>query len=107
MPDPQTIITVEGLEGLRGTLQEVPATESAELRLVDGRRVRVPTGMLQRRDDGTYFLPLRPVDLTGTHYDSADENSLAAASVVERIPVVQEQLQVATEKVQTGQVRVH
>lgn len=99
-------IVVQGFEGLRGTLSKVPSGDTAELCLEDGRRVQISAGALERRADGTWFLPLRPADLTATHYDSADASAVSR-EVVERIPVIEEQVDVGKERVETGRVRVH
>lgn len=99
-------IVVQGFEGLRGTLSKPPSGDTAELCLDDGRRVQVSAVALERREDGTWFLPLRPADLTATHYDSADA-SAASRDVVERIPVIEEQLHVDKERIETGRVRVN
>src|SRR5439155_3157111 len=93
----------------RATISQAPAGGEAELYLADGRRAKVPASLLERRPDGTYFVPLRSADLTATRYDSPDApgNSSSAAAEVERVPVIEERIRVEKERVETGHVRVH
>src|SRR5437879_5396099 len=88
-------IEVEGLEGLRGTVQELPSYGAVELRLEDGRRVMVPVDLFAKRDAGKLFLPLRIVDLTGLSGGAAGRAKNTREEIAV-IPVVREELRVGT-----------
>ena len=96
-PSPASLVT--GEHGLRGTLESPTpggsTPTSVGIRLSDGRRVVVPAGLLKRRSDGTYHLPLGPADLAAT--------TAGDAAV---IPLVAEQVDVHKRRVETGKVRI-
>jgi uncharacterized protein (TIGR02271 family) len=81
-------------EGVRGTL-EAPAREGSEdgrtrVLLADGRRLWLPPGVLERREDGALLFRGSFEELT--------------AGVV--VPVIEEELRVGKRVVETGRVRV-
>ncbi len=105
---------VTGNDGLRGTFTLSPGDptpESVAVRLADGRQVTVPTTLLQRRSDDTYYLPLGPsavaaadgVDATTVQATTGAAMTGEARSVV---PLVAEQLEIHKRRVETGRVRV-
>ena len=115
---------VVGDDGLRGVTVAPPGDSTAtaaavEVALSDGRRVVVPVNLLQRRTDGTYYLPLGPDDVTAA---TASPSTLTGSTVAavrpsvppdggtglatEVIPLVAEQIEVHKRRVETGRVRV-
>ena len=108
---------VVGDDGLRGTVVPpaagLPATATAEVVLASGQRVLVPTNLLQRQTDGTYYLPLGPGDITtaaaGSATSVATPHAAGAgpsAGETEVIPLVAEQVEIHKRRVETGRVRI-
>ncbi len=123
---------VVGDDGLRGTVVSTgpvagPPPTTVEISLMNGRRVLVPANLLQRRTDGSYYLPLGPADIAaaadaaGTAATVAAATVAAPASVVtggafgtagpavgetEVIPLVAEQVEIHKTRVETGKVRI-
>lgn len=89
-------IPFTGLGGLHGTVLSRTA-DRVELVLHDGRRVTVPSDLLQRRGDGSLHVPLGASD-----FEQA--GSAFQGQVV--LPVVQEEVEIGARRVQTGTVRV-
>ncbi|HWE93626.1 MAG TPA: YsnF/AvaK domain-containing protein [Tepidisphaeraceae bacterium] len=93
---------VFGKDGLHGELIGSPNAElgdNAQLVLDDGRSIIVPTALLQRREEGNWYLPLSACDLEGATMEPVDR-----AGVV--VPLAEERAEVGKRKVQTGGVRV-
>ena len=94
-------IAVRGKDGLRGTADLPPAEWGCDgqvlITLDGGGEVLVPSRMLLRNDDGTFFLPLAPEQL-GQPLDRG-------RTVV--IPIAQEELHVEKVPTATNKVVVH
>lgn len=96
-------VRVIGKDGLRATVEAksrsmVGQKGQVVLRLDDGERVLAPGDALQRRDDGTYYLPLSRADLQAASEPSTQERLV--------VPLIEEQLRVHRRKVEAGRVRV-
>lgn len=98
---PARRITVTGKDGLQGTIDadSLRGKEPVELLLDDGRRVFVPAEMFQRGSGGRYELPLGLNDLSRAGGDGEDGQIV--------VPLVEEELRVGKQTVETGRVRVH
>ena len=86
------------------TAQFVSRTDDgrhATLRLADGRAVRVPYELLERRDADTFYLPMTAADLEG---HSVAAGRADADHVV--VDVVEEQVRVDKRRVERGKVRI-
>lgn len=95
-------VVVVGKEGLRGSINKTSLTRDGhQVRVVldDGREALVPRDLLERRRDGTCYLPLSAGDLTLSDVERGRESS-------EAIPVVAEHLEVGKRQVETGRVRI-
>jgi uncharacterized protein (TIGR02271 family) len=95
-------IRVIGKDGLRGTVEAesrhmVGQKGEVIVQLDDGQRVLAPGDVLQRRDDGTVYLPMSRVDLKAANLTEEDR-------IV--VPLVEEQLHVNKQQVESGGVRV-
>ena len=106
-------ILVVGNDGLRGTVRgpaaSSPAGGSVEVSLADGRRVIVPVRLLQLRPDGTYHMPVGLNDLRAAQPTAAATGLAAGVAVGDApgvMPLVAEQLEVHTRRVETSKVRV-
>lgn len=102
--NPSTPVRVVGKDGLRGTLETEsgpPAGREGEvvLRLEDGRRVLVPRDALEKRSDGTCFLPLSLAELGAAKVGPQTVEQLV-------VPLVEEQLEARKRQVETGRLRV-
>lgn len=75
-----------------------------ELSLEDGQRVLVPAGLLQKRSDGTYYLPLRTRELRGGAPPTEGERQAEEGALV--VPVVEERLDVH-KRTTSARVRIH
>jgi len=75
----------------------------------DGSQVVVPAGLLQPRDDGTFFVPIPRAVLEGFGAEEATRVSGARGTSVERIvvPLHAEEMSVSTQRVPVGGVRLH
>lgn len=111
--DAGTSIQVIGKGGLRGVAQSIPETGTADIQLQSGQHLNVPVAILRRNPDGSYQMPLGPEDLprararAGTRPGfSMDVASSLGPGQSVTVPVVQEQVNVGKEKVQTGSVVV-
>lgn len=97
---------VVGKEGLRGRLEASETTpeaarSAAVIRLEDGRQLQIPIELLMVQEDGSYFLPLSLPELEDTArfgYGTGDRPVT--------IPVIQEELHVRRQTVETGRVRI-
>ncbi len=97
---------VRGREGLLGTIEhpefvKAGTGEAVDVRLEDGRTLRVPANLLLPQDDGSYALTLSAVEiahLAGSAGARTDE------SIV--VPVVAEEVEVGKRTVETGRVRL-
>lgn len=98
-------VNLAGVSGLSGTFDatqlEGPGHTPAEVRLDDGRILRVPVDALTRRDDGTFTLQ---IDADALAAAAGDREVSAGGQVV--IPVVAETLHVGKREVEAGRVRV-
>lgn len=98
---PSGPIRVTGKDGLSGTIQaesrRVKQKGDVALVLDGGQQVLVPADLLEKREDGTYYLPLSPADLQGTGREDS--------AIV--LPLVEEQLRVRKRRVVAGRTRVH
>lgn len=89
---PSTVIDSAGREA---HVESAPAGSAGRLvlRLDSGERMEVPRDLLERRDDGTYSLPLA-------------FSSLSEEGEVVRIPLAEEQVRVDKRVRETGRVRL-
>jgi uncharacterized protein (TIGR02271 family) len=97
------VTTAEGLHGTIDTTQwPLDGTRPAVLvRLADGRALMTPVDALARQPDGSYRLTIGGTDLR--HLEHALESAGGRRVVV---PVVEEQLRLGKQAVETGRVRV-
>jgi uncharacterized protein (TIGR02271 family) len=98
------VLSADGIRGVVDTTPSGPGEDRAELRirLEDGRLVTVPAELLQRQEDGSYYLPVNLNRLEGEP-PSADDS---AQGVVARIPVIAETLDVQKRHRKKGVVHV-
>jgi len=96
-------ILVSGKEGLHGTIMKSARADESQMlvQLDNGRQVVVPTSVLVRQDDGSYYLPF---SLRELEQQVAQKGSGEAATLV--LPVIAEQLIVQKREVATGGVRL-
>jgi len=89
---------VHGRDNLRGILEPPGAGGPGErsIRLEDGRRLAIPAGLLVARAGGGYDLPLGIADLVARDDDRGETV----------VPVVEENAEFGTRRVETGRVRV-
>ena len=90
-------LTVTDADGREGELASAPLPDSTErvtLRLDSGERVDVASTLLERRDDGSYRLPLSFSAL------------LEGGEGVLRVPIIEEHLRVGKRLRETGRVRL-
>lgn len=94
------VIDQDGLRGLADA-QGFEAQGQSQLTIIyDGNRhVQVPLAILQPKADGTYYLPLRLNTVANTAEYLSDPQGLV-------VPIVQEEVQVGKQRVETGRVRV-
>lgn len=97
-------VRVIGKDGLRGTVEAqsrhmVGQDGQIVLQLDDGQRVLVPGDVLERQDDGTFYLPLGRADLQPANHTVKPEHLV--------VPLIDEQLRIHKRKVDTGRVQVH
>lgn len=91
-----TPLTVMDVDGRRATLASPPTAGSADrvtLRLESGERLDVDPALFERRDDGSYYLPVA-------------FNALLEEGETVRMPIVEEQLNVRKRVRETGRVRL-
>jgi uncharacterized protein (TIGR02271 family) len=89
-------LVVIDVEGREATLASVPVPGSSDritLRLDSGERIDIAPDILERRDDGAYYLPVAFSDLL--------ENGGEL-----RVPIVEERLNVSKRVRETGRVRI-
>lgn len=108
---------VSGEGGWSGTILEAPPAPgiSPERPVMvrmepDGSQVVVPAGLLQPREDGTFFVPIPRAVLEGFGAEEATRVSpRPAVGTVERIvvPLHAEEMSVSTRRVPVGGVRLH
>lgn len=86
-------------DGQRGTVQfsASPQNSRADLRLENGVRFQVPSNLLQKQEDGSFFLPLSLDNLK--NMEDNGERLLV-------LPVIQEELTVERRQVETGRVKI-
>lgn len=93
---------VWGKDGLCGTL--LPSSEAdpsqVGVRLDSGEQLLVPAEMLVQQQDGSVYLPVSLADIEPyCHRHGADEATLV-------VPVIEEEIDVQTQQVETGKVRI-
>jgi len=111
---------VTGEGGWSGTLLEAPPVvgSSPERPVMvrmdsDGSQLVVPAGLLQPRDDGTFFVPIPRAVLEGFGTEEATRVSVPRAASVERsverivVPLHAEEMIVTTRRAPVGGVRLH
>jgi uncharacterized protein (TIGR02271 family) len=91
---------VWGKDGLRGTLLQPSDISQVEIRLDNGQQLLVPTEMLVRQQDGSYYLSLRPLEVEQFRRRDADSSETLV------VPVIVEELEVQKRIVETGKVRI-
>jgi uncharacterized protein (TIGR02271 family) len=106
--DDRSTIPFSGKDGLRGVVVSLADSghSQAEVLLEDGRRVLVPAGLLQRRQDGSLYLPLSLSDLGADGVAGAGGGGNAADRLPLVIPLAEERLEADVRRVVTGTVRV-
>ena len=91
---------VWGKDGLRGTLLQPFDISQVEIRLDNGQQLLVPTEMLVRQQDGSYYLSLSPLEVEQFGRRDADSSETLV------VPVIVEELEVQKRIVETGKVRI-
>ena len=91
---------VWGKDGLRGTLLQPSDISQVEIRLDNGQQLLVPTEMLVRQQDGSYYLSLSPLEVEQFGRRDADSSKTLV------VPVIVEELEVQKRTVETGKVRI-
>jgi hypothetical protein len=91
---------VWGKDGLRGTLLQPFDISQVEIRLDNGQQLLVPTEMLVRQQDGSYYLSLSPLEVEQFGRRDADSSKTLV------VPVIVEELEVQKRIVETGKVRI-
>jgi uncharacterized protein (TIGR02271 family) len=71
-----------------------------EIRLDNGQQLLVPTEMLMRQQDGSYYLSLSPPEVEQFGRRDADSSETLV------VPVIVEELEVQKRTVETGKVRI-
>jgi uncharacterized protein (TIGR02271 family) len=105
-------VEVTGPDGRVGTIDtaECPLDGSrreVEIALADGRRLRVPFGLLRKEADGRYHLPLPAAQLTKNAVGGqAAVASQGVAEATVAVPVVHEEVHVGKRVEETGRVRI-
>lgn len=84
---------------IEATSQSREGDQDALLRFEDGQEMVIPQGLLERRLDGTWYLPYRFNELKTALQDGERANDLV-------IPVAREELIVGKRQVETGRVRI-
>ena len=100
----QDEIRVVGDGNLRGyinpkDLDKVQRDGTIRIWLGEGEAVAVPFRTLQKREDGSYYVPLSPEELEGV--DLSDENRSVLV-----VPVIEEEVDIHKRQVTTGRVRL-
>ena len=108
MSQDRTII-VTGKDGLRGRVIQTAQTSSTTanaaqtvIQLEDGQQVYVPTDMLTRRDDNTFYLPMSLNELSQGRLNTMQANQTDTMV----LPVIAEELEVSKRRVESGRVRI-
>ena len=91
---------VWGKDGLRGSLLQPFDISQVEIRLDNGQQLLVPTEMLVRQQDGSYYLSLSPLEVEQFGRRDADSSKTLV------VPVIVEELEVQKRIVETGKVRI-
>jgi uncharacterized protein (TIGR02271 family) len=105
-------VEVTGPDGLVGTIDTAACPidgsgREVEVVLADGRRLRVPVGLLRKEADGRYHLPLKASQLA--RHAASGQSAVASEGVAEAtvaIPVVREEVRVGKRVQETGRVRI-
>ena len=106
-----------GKDGLRGVVVSLADTgqSQAEVLAEGGRRIMVPAGLLKRRDDGSFYLPLSLEELEAASQSPAGQAGQAGQAVAGAagradgplvIPLVEERLETGVRRSVTGKLRV-
>ena len=104
---PLTVVDRDGRQATAETTLVAGGAVTA-LRLENGRAVIVPPGTLQKRDDGTYYLPLAFGELEpgGAAGQPSPSGTTAAHTEALVMPLIAEQMTVEKRFVETGGVRI-
>jgi uncharacterized protein (TIGR02271 family) len=101
---PQHIPVVDS-EGVQATAQRIRETDTHVLLIVhDGSQVQVPVDMLEQQADCTYYLPM---SLRALAAAAMTPQTRQDSRIVAILPVIAEEAQISTRRVQTGSVRIH
>ncbi len=104
LPTSRDTSVLTGDHGLSGVVHWAggdPAPATVRVSLDDGRHLRVPAAVLQRRPDGSYYLPLGPAEIAAA--GEASDDATVEGSI---IPLVAEQIDIQKRQVETGRVRI-
>lgn len=97
---PSDVFDSSGQRGLvesGGTVPNEQGQPQLVVRFEGYPPVLVPIDLLQRRKDGSYVIPLRVTELAARANDTAEETV---------IPVVEEEIQVGKQKIETAKVHI-
>lgn len=103
-PNWSRAVLVTGKEGLQGTLVDPSqlqggGEQQVRIRLDDGQEVVVSLGALVPKGDGNYYLLLSQADIAEHQYEQPTGEIMV-------VPVMVEELNVQTRRVETGAVRI-
>jgi uncharacterized protein (TIGR02271 family) len=100
LENPALIETRDQQQGV--VLVERAKGDMALLQMENGQRVWTPRSYLQKRGDGSYYLPLDIEDIMSHGVETDSDRQ-----TIRIVPIVQEELVVEKQKRETGRVRVH
>jgi uncharacterized protein (TIGR02271 family) len=100
LENPALIETRDQQQGV--VLVERAKDDMALLQMENGQRVWTPRSYLQKRADGSYYLPLDIEDIMSQGAETDSDRQ-----TIRIVPIVQEELVVEKQKRETGRVRVH
>lgn len=104
VPDRSSTVLVTGKEGLQGTLVDPSQLQGGGkqqvlIRLDDGQEVLVSLEALVPKGDGDYYLLLSRADIEAHRHEQPTSDSMV-------VPVIVEELNVQTQRLETGVVRI-
>jgi uncharacterized protein (TIGR02271 family) len=105
--EPSANSLVIGKDGLRGRSVSVPlasaqSCDSVLIRLEDGQEVYVPADLLQRQEDGSYYLNLSADEVRAAQ----TRGDTSMLQTVLTVPVIAEELSVEKRQVEMGRARI-
>ena len=105
MEDTTTAVVI-GEAGLRGRLLTEPSSDGAPVvvMLENGHELRVPSDVLVRQPDGSYYMSLGDRELGKLQTPSREHAPRHEEALV--VPVYQEELSVGKRTVETGRARI-